>query len=311
MTLIVGSYATPPRPLGGSDEFRILSAGALTLDGVDGLEIPYIGAASPWQDAAWVRSTGATHVVTTVPAMMSAIETDPHFGLASADDDARAAAVRLIGDVRTFVAAVTQDAGVKVGTVLLHSAPGMGHSTADAFARSLDEIAGWDWADAGLAVEHCDALVPAHDPVKGFLRLEDELPLVASRGIGITINWGRSAIETHSADGPADHLAAAAEQGVLTGLMFSGAAATAGPYGDAWADKHLPIRGWGIGALSDAADASVLTRSEVERCVGIARRASTLEYVGVKVKAPPASAPDRWLDVVGGNLAVLRDVLGA
>jgi len=311
MNLVIGSYATPPRPLQTRSEFELLSAGVLALTGVDGLEVPYLGAGSPWQDATHLRMGGGRHVLTTVPSMMSAIERDPAFGLASDDDDARAAAVQLIADARAFVADVNAGAGATFGTVLLHSAPGRGRSTPEALARSLDEIAAWDWAGASLAVEHCDALVPSHAPDKGFLGLDQELALAAARGIGVSLNWGRSAIETRSADGPAEHIAAAVEAGVLTGLVFSGCAPVEGPYGAAWADRHLPVRDWGSGPLSDAGGAGILTRREVERCVGLALGAADLQYLGVKVKAPPATAPEDWLEVIRGNFQVLAETLAA
>ncbi|GAB3598163.1 DUF4862 family protein [Microbacterium tumbae] len=307
MKVVVGSYGAPPRPLQSAGEFEILSAGALALPLVDGLELPYAGEGSPWQDVASVRP--GRHVLTTVPATMSAVEKDPAFGLASGDEESRAAAVRLIAAARDFAAAVGESGGARIETVQLHSAPGMGASRPDAFARSLDEIASWDWAGADLAVEHCDALVPAHPPAKGFLRLEEELAIAGERGIGAVINWGRSAIETRDAEGPAAHIAAAAAQGALTGVVFSGCAATPGAYGDPWADRHLPIRDWGADPLSDAGEASILTRQEVERCVALALRAPELQYIGVKVKAPSTAAPEQWLDVIGGNLAVLTGAL--
>ncbi|WP_404437172.1 DUF4862 family protein [Microbacterium aerolatum] len=311
MRTVIGSYGTPPRPLRTDAEFGLLSAGALAIPGVDGLELPYIGSHSPWHDP--TRLGDGRHVLTTVPATMTAVQEQPRFGLASPDEDARRVALRLIGDARELVEAVNADPsrGARIETVQLHSAPGAGHSTPDAFARSLDELASWEWHGADLAIEHCDAFVAEHPPAKGFLTLEQEIAAAADRGLGIVINWGRSVIETRTADGAADHIAAAAARGALTGVIFSGCAAVAGAYGDAWEDRHLPIRGWGAGPLSDAAEASLLSRADVERCVRLALQAPGLQYVGVKVKAPAIAQPTQWLDVLAGNFAVLTETMSA
>ncbi|CAH0123196.1 DUF4862 family protein [Microbacterium sp. Bi121] len=316
MRTVIGSYGTPPRPLRTDAEFGLLSAGALAIPGVDGLELPYIGSHSPWQDP--TRLGDGRHVLTTVPATMTAVQEQPRFGLASPDEDARRAALRLIDEAREFVEAVNSapsnsdpSGRARIETVQLHSAPGAGHSTPDAFARSLDEIASWEWHGADLAIEHCDAFVAEHPPAKGFLTLEQEIAAAAERDLGIVINWGRSVIETRTADGAVDHIAAAAAQGSLTGVIFSGCAAVAGAYGDVWEDRHLPIRDWGAGPLSDAAEASLLSRAEVERCVRLALQVPGLQYFGVKVKAPAIAEPTQWLDVVAGNFAVLTETMSA
>lgn len=84
----------------------------------------------------------------------------------------------------------------KVITLELQAAPLAGNANVeqatDAFARSIKEIAAWDWS-CSLVLEHCDAMnQPA--PRKGFLPLENVLEVLAGYRI-ICINWARSAIE--------------------------------------------------------------------------------------------------------------------
>ncbi|MCS3843388.1 DUF4862 family protein [Microbacterium sp. AK031] len=307
MKIVIGSYGTPPRPLASEEEFELLTSGALALDEVDGLEVPYFGGSSPWQNPAYLARSAGSHVLTTIPAMMADLPKRPALGLASVDDDSRREAVALIRSAREFVEQVNSSDGRSIDAVQLHSAPGRHLSSADAFARSLEEIRSWDWKGAELAIEHCDADTGLHKPSKGFLSLEQELAIATSQGIGIVINWGRSAIETRDAEGPATHIAAAVSAGALTGLILSGCASVESAYGAAFDDRHVPIRGWGAGPLSDAADASILTIEQAQRCVALALQAPQLRFLGVKVKAPAIAGPSEWLDVVGGNLRVLTE----
>ncbi len=294
MNLILGSYGTLPRPLQGPEDFDVLTERAVRIEGVTGLEAPFMEASSPWRDAALLARLAGDHVLTTIPAVMSAVERDPRVGPAAVDEEGRAAALRILRAACEFVRDVNADGEGRISTVQVHSAPGRGASSADAFARTLDEVRDWDWSGAELAVEHCDALRGDHPPAKGFLSLEEEIALCAERGIGTVVNWGRSAIETRDADGPAAHILAAREAGTLVGVVFSGCADADGPYGAAFDDRHVPMRGWGDGPLAAAADASLLTRDEVARCVGLALDAPGLRYLGVKVKAPAGSGPEDW-----------------
>lgn len=309
MSIVVGSYGTATRPLTSPAEFDLLTTGVLDIDEVDGLEVPYFGPDSPWQEPGLLSRDGARHVLTTVPAMMAAIGSDPAFGLASVDPDSRHAAVEVVRAARDFVERVDGAGGARFETVQLHSAPGRHLSSADAFARSIEEIASWDWAGASLAIEHCDAVARDHEPEKGFLPLADELQIAAAHGIGVVVNWGRSAIETRDADGPAAHIAAVVVADALSGLVFSGCADAENAYGRPFEDRHVPIRDWGVGQLSDAAGSSLLTRAEVQRCVDLALQAPELRFLGVKVKAPPIATPEQWLDVIAGNLRVLTGAL--
>lgn len=268
MRLIAGAY--PAAPADPSEFLDHLAESDL----IGGLELPFIDDERRWSldrlPAHWV------HVVTAVPATALRARTEPAFGLASTDEDGRREALAVTLAVRDTVARVTQSAGrALVLAVELHSPP-LGSGTADQFARSLEEAAGWDWSGARLVVEHCDAPVAAHPPEKGYLPLADELTAVRAAGadIGVVINWGRSVIEARQPSGAVAHVTLAREAGLLAGVMFSGVADQ--PIGEvpAWADAHL--------APAPGNPASLLTAAHVSECV---RAAGEVDYLGVKVRA--------------------------
>lgn len=174
-------------------------------------------------------------VVTCIPTVMDRLAVNLRYGLASIDDEGRAAAV---ADVRRALGVAVQSAQAggrqRVTAIQVHSAPGGAVASAVALERSLVELLGTDAAGADLVIEHCDAARPGRVPEKGFLELADELAVLASLDharAGCTINWGRSAIEGRSAQTPLEHVEAAAGRGLLKGLMFSGATPAAGPGG--------------------------------------------------------------------------------
>lgn len=292
MRLIAGAYPAAP-----ADPDAFL-AHLAESDLVGGLELPFVDDERRWSldrlPAHW------THMVTAVPATAMRARTEPGFGLASTDEDGRQEALAVTLAVRDTVERVTQSAGrALVMAVELHSPP-LGSGTADQFARSLEEAAGWDWSGARLVVEHCDASVAAHPPEKGYLSLADELRAVRTVGadIGVVINWGRSVIEARHPAGAVAHVTLAREAGLLAGVMFSGVADQ--PLGEipAWADAHL--------APAPGHPASLLTAAHVVDCV---RAAGEVDYLGVKVGARPAdsSAADR----ANGVLEALRMVPAA
>lgn len=307
MKTVVGSYGTATRPLASAEEFEALTDDVMALAGVDGLEVPYMGGrASPWQSLPYLSRGSGDHVLTMLPSMMSGLGADPALGLASIDDDGRRAAIELVRDAWVFVDAVNAGSGAGIRTVQLHSAPGGALSSRDAFSRSFDQIASWDWSDVGLAIEHCDADSTDHVPAKGLLSLGDELRVAEEHGAGVVINWGRSVIETRRAEGAIEHIQAAVDARLLTGVIFSGCAAVESAYGAPWEDRHVPIRGWEGGPLAAAADASLLTADAVERCVATALGATGLRYLGVKVKAPAEASAHQWVEVIDGNVLVLQ-----
>jgi hypothetical protein len=238
--------------------------------------------------------------VTPIPYVMGQVGRDAAYGIASSSDAGRQAALADLRRVADDVARLNDGSAASVAVVMLHTAPRAARGSRDVLARSLDEIAAWDWRGAQLVIEHCDALVAGQEPEKGFLAVEDELAAIAQSGapVGMWLNWGRSAIELRDADAVTDQIARVAASGSLTGLAFSGAAAVEGPYGYPWIDAHLPIRS------TFPASESLL---DDEHVVAALAAAGDVAWLGLKAARRPddATAADA-LSTVRRNLEVVR-----
>jgi len=295
-----------------------------TLPGAQGYEVPLLqGGVLHACDEAWVLSqliqplsTGAQPriVITCVPATMAAIGENPSFGLASDDAAGRTAAVKLASLARDAASRANTAAGRSnfVAAVELHSGPSrpQGSSSIASFQKSLEEICSWDWWGAALVVEHCDAFNPNYPPIKGLLTLEEELAAVrgarstmgerGSSSLGICINWGRSVLETRDPATALLHCKAAAVEGLLHGLMFSGCSGDSGDYGP-WTDCHSP--------LDVDAPGSLLTEARVRETVELCKSFSSLKFLGCKIKVSGqpsveqrVAANGRVLDAIAGIL---------
>lgn len=302
--LVLGAYAASPA-LHAWDpalEREYLDA-VVAIDGVDGLELPWSGALHP-HDPDWLLANlprGLRCVVTGIPGTVKALAADARVGLASTDDEGRAEALWLAARLRDDVARlVDSDRDATVIAVELHSAPRRTGGSADALAASLAEVAAWDWSGASLVVEHCDALVDGQPAEKGYLRLDEELDAAARAGVGVSLNWGRSAIELRDPDAVVRHAQLARESGLLRGAILSGAADRDGALGGAWVDAHHPF------SAQDAAwgdPASVLT---VARAAAFFAAAGPLDWRGIKFGwgRPGASVADR-VAMLRGAVALL------
>ncbi|WP_051426518.1 DUF4862 family protein [Jiangella gansuensis] len=312
MSVIVGAYAAAPRDIGTGAAFRRYVDDVLGLPDVVGLEVPFAPAGSPWNDPAYLHASGPStqHVLTMIPATMAALGSAPSTGLASADDDGRRAALDLLRRAWEFVREVNEGPGGRFTGVELHSAPRAPHTSAGALRDSLAEAAGWDWGGVRLMIEHSDAHSDTHEPAKGFLELDDELAIATDLGLGVVVNWGRSAIEGRDDATPRKHLAAAVAAGRLDGLMFSGASAADTLDGPAWADLHLPVRDWSDTVpIAREAASSLLTKDEVAACVSAAAAAAGLRYVGVKVSSPSTASSAECLELVRANAAIVASAV--
>jgi hypothetical protein len=300
MSFIVGAYASAPAGPAAAE----YAAQVAALDGVRGLEVPVTG--EPNQP---ITAGLAEHTDLVLTAMVATVQrnaVEPDFGLASPDAEGRAAALGLVLAVAELVRRANDRAGRRVvNAVELQAAPS-GRGSADALAASLDAVACGDWDGALLTLEHCDAVGTGRPHQKGYLPLEQEIDVVArfDGAVAITINWGRSAIEGRAAETAADHIALAREAKILGGLMFSGVAAQAGPYGDAWADAHLPPSFGADSRLDDltaSEPTSLLGPGEMTRALQAAGGAQ--QFTGLKIGVRPAdlSASDR--------LAYVRDAV--
>lgn len=295
---LVGAYAALPSPRADRERFY---EGLADRGIADGLEIPYrddLGDDTDWL-AAQVRGRFTRSVVTLIPGTMARVGTWGAFGLASADPDGRRAALGFLREARTAAEELNQLTGEQSVSVLhIHTAPS---TTADAemFARSLDEItasapAAGAWSTR-LVLEHCDAYAPGVAGEKRFLPLEAEIPLARESGIGIAVNWGRSAIEAQDPGRPLAQITRLASEGLLEGVMFSGAGPAANAYGGPWADAHLP--------LTEDEPTSLMDADEVRRCLRAAEGA--LSYAGAKIQVPGDATVDERLTMVGRVMRLL------
>lgn len=301
MKIHVGAYAASA----GLDEAAeaALYAGLADM-GIAGLEQPFFGTLHR-RDEGWLIGQirpDWTLVLTTLPGTMDRLSENKHFGLASADPDGRRRAVDFIETARRTVENLHIALGRRaVRAVQVHSAPRLGGSGAasslEAFVESMSDLRGRDWQGATLLVEHCDAALPRQTPDKGFLRIEDDvLAVKLSRGAtpaAAAINWGRSALETRTAEGPLVHIARAVQAELLGALFFSGVTPDDPEFG-AWKDSHAPF--------STSRPGSLLTPPAAKAALAAA---SNCPIVGLKLQAKPETL------TVPERLAVIRDGLAA
>ena len=307
---IVGGYPASPSWAGDAAGLRRFSDQMLAWDGPSdhtmGLEVPYL-ATSPWTDPSVLLATPpeSRHVLTMIPATMTELRSRPEYGLASVEGDGRRAAVEDVRGAIEFAREINAGSGGKVIALEVQSAPRAPHASPDAFRRSIEELADHDRGEVQLWIEHCDAR--DEDFEKGFLPLIDELVVAVDRGVGVLINWGRSAIELRSAERVTEHVGAAAEAGVLRGLIFSGVASEPTEYGHAWVDAHLPVRG-SLGSDSSVVDTSLLTREHVDRAL---RVAGGPDLVGIKMGMPRETADDARLTMLRANVELIAEAVDA
>ena len=289
MTLpfVIGAYASHPAPELEADYYRLLA----DQPWVSGVEMPYPGQLATQGEvlASHLAPRWDFNTITAIPGTMQNVWKNENFGLASPDEAGRAAALDFTRALRDDLAALCDRAGrALVARVQLHSAPTR-LAQEDAFKRSLAELATWDWCGAHLVIEHCDKYVPEQNPEKGFLSLESEIDIVSEAGIGIHLNWGRSAVEGRSADTAYEHVLEAGKRGVLDGIIFSGAGPEETQYGYSWIDGHLP-------AQADE-PTSLMNEAEIARCAKAAIEGGA-NYLGAKVCVPKDASLEKRLEML-------------
>ena len=288
--LLLGAYAMAPADPAAEEAFY---AGVAEL-GVGGLELPLPLPGARTLDPAWFTRIVRPEwdlLVTCIPTVMGRLATTPGYGLASTDEEGRALALADVGRARDLALRLADTHGRRrVVGIQVHTAPGPPPGSRDALARSLEQMLTWDLAGAELLIEHCDALVAGQDAAKGFLTLEDEITAVRATGaeaerLGLSINWGRSAIEGRSVRTAVGQVQAAAEAGLLRAVVLSGAASTATPWGPAWGDAHIPPRG--DDAALEASTESLLGPDQIAETL---RAAGDTPRLAVKVSIRPRDA---------------------
>lgn len=283
---VVGAYPSSPahrnwNPSVEDDFFRLLAGDSR----VGSLELPWTGQLHP-HDTDWLHAHYPKHlnaIITTIPFVMGQLGKDTNYGIASPDESARAYAISHLKEVLTAVTDFHNKAGRSVVSLVeIHSAPRQ-IGISSQLAKSLREISSWDWQGVKLAIEHCDAFIPGHNPEKGFLALQHEIGAIKDSGteVGIIINWGRSAIEFRDSERVSEHIELARTSGVLRGLIFSGVSDREGQYGYPWIDAHLPFKANARHRFGDSD--SLLTDELASRAID---SAGNLEWLGIKMGWP-------------------------
>jgi len=316
MHYFLGAYAASPNVSGWDPELETAYYQQLkTFSNIQGLEHPFIGRLHA-QDDNWFLANidpAWNYVFTTIPGVMNALANNPLFGLASADEAGRLAAIDFMQQANQAIAKLNQHLGRQAVTaIMLHSAPAQHKATgsAKAFKASLETLLSWNWHGARLLLEHCDALIPEQKPSKGFLSLQDELAVLAevnqqlapSQPLSMVINWGRSVLETRQPAGALAHLQAAKAQGLLSGLMFSGISDKATAYG-AWQDSHQPAKSSELIPFGEPD--SWLTEQAIQQCLDVCAD-TKLAVLGLKIGIRPLSASlEERINYLRAQLAIL------
>jgi hypothetical protein len=296
MKYIVGAYATAPSTVAWnmdieSQYYQQLKA----LDNVQGIEHPFVGKLHPFDDDWFLKNIERSwqFIFTSIPGVMKNLADNSHFGIASTNEDGRQAALQFYQQARQAILKLNQHLGRQaVSYIKIHTAPKISSkvsSSRQALKASLKTMQSWDWHGAGLIIEHCDAFTPEQPAEKGFLSLADEIAAVTEINnelkcqIGISINWGRSAIETRSSAGPIEHIKMAYQSKLLKGIIFSGASGENTPYGQ-WKDSHMPpAQAFNI---PHYAKGSLLTIEQIEKSLQQCD-CDKLEFIGGKISLSP------------------------
>ncbi len=302
-SLFLSAYISAPTDPVDEDAFYDAAA---ALD-IDGLEFALFPAGARTLEPDWIRKhVNPRHdlIVSLVPSMVAALGSAPTYGLASTDDVQRQRALADVGRACDLAVRLAAEYGTRrVVAIEVHTAPGPRGGSLEAFRRSLSEILTWDRAGAELLVEHCDADVPGQTPAKGFFPLADEIAVVRSFDLpadvlGMSLNWGRCAIEGHGSRLPVEHIRAVTDAGLLRAYIYSGATGEDTLWGPAWTDMHIPSRG-DAPALA-ASEASLLGPDEIAETV---RAIGDTPRIGLKFGIRPVDAD------VATRLAVVEATL--
>lgn len=283
---VVGAYPASPAHKVWHPELESEFLNALARDPrIWALELPWLGSLHPHDDE-WLMSNFPSHIkaiYTDIPFVMAKLSKNSNYGLASPNSSGRQEALQDLASLSQSIAVFNDKIGANsVHTVELHTAP-QGKVSVSALVNSLQDLATWDWSGARLVIEHCDAWIKGQDPEKGFLTLDDEIEAINTSGIdcGLSINWGRSAIELRDSTKVVNHIARAKEAHLLRGIIFSGASAKSGDFGGAWADGHHPFKKSSRNIFGDSD--SLLGPTELRNALAVA---GEIDWLGAKVSWP-------------------------
>lgn len=294
--IFVGAYALSPTLLIQQkkieEEFYKKLA---SRDLIFGLELPFYGDGfHPFGDDSIedLFNPNWSFSITTLPGNMNNLKEDPSFGLASDNSKGRIKAIDFIKKCIERTNELNHRKGFDAaGNIQITSSPRIPKegvtSSVECLTRSLEELSLEVGTDLTLTLEHCDSFNSESNevPQKGFMSLSDEISAIKnlnSKDIKVLVNWGRSAIEMKSVEGPIDHIRTLKNEGLLKGIIFSGTGEISELYGN-WSDLHLPMYSEKVPSLCKD---SLMTESEIKRCLEIAD-ISTIEILGAKILRAP------------------------
>jgi hypothetical protein len=289
---ILGAYAAHPvqSDFSGSSDETWFYEQVARLSGVTGLELPFNGALHKSGAAylAKILPKDYSIVVTCLPGQMQRMALQSDFGLASPSAVGRDSALAFY---QSLFAQIEELASLRSDLRFIgiecHSGPRAPNQ--NAFSRSLASLLANDFflkfPDVKMLIEHCDSWRTDRPVAKGFLRLSEAVAVAteyAERGVGMTLNWGRSFIDTQSEVGVTVQLETVISTGLLSGLIYSGASLGHPMYGSSFEDSHAPLRSSWKG---ESPELLALTDREVEKNSALALSAGA--WLGIKVQALP------------------------
>lgn len=318
MKYYLGAYAASPNHSGWDAALEAAYYNELkALPNLKGLEHPFLGQLHPYDDDWFLKNVSPEwdYIFTCIPGIMNALSSNPAFGLASSDEQGRAAALTFMQQAREAIIKLNQYSGRQaVKAIMIQTAPARNNAGAspEALALSLATMLQWDWQGARILIEHCDAYLPPQQPSKGFLSLTDEIAVVKQlntmipatvQPLGIVINWGRSVFETRRVEGAVEHIQAVQQAGLLCGLMFSGVSDKNSEYG-AWRDSHQPVQS--SLQIQYGEPGSWMTEQAIHQCLAVCHDADALPVLGAKIGIRPLTATvTERLGYVHDTLSVL------
>lgn len=315
LSYTVGAYAALARGIDAPGEDAVYGA-LQENDLVRGFELPFRGSWTADDLAQMAKNAGPKDVViTTIPGLAGRAQDDPSFGPASPHRDGWEAALAFFQEAWRASTRLGDIIGPdRITAIVVASAPRADRPTIPQRARHLAEflerISEWSWGATRVVLEHCDAFSEDHTMAKGFLPLEEEIAAMIGsnrdslRPTGLSINWGRSAIEGRGPSEATRHLNLAIQSGILYGLTFSGCSDADTEYGPAWADVHLPPAD--DDGLPTYGSGSLLTPSLMNECLSQLPERESVS-VGLKVTTPNWADVGTRIDIVSNSLQILSN----
>jgi len=322
MKYILGAYATSPSLSSSVDQSLESIYYERLVESVPeilGLEIPFFGKEIHKFGTDFLLNIlrpDWSNVLTCIPGTMENLLIDRKFGIASDDLSSRMAAISMYRRANKTVHRINEFFGKKsIIAVQLATAPSVPIkgvvSSKLSLLRSLEEILSLDWQGAKIVIEHADTAISGLPFEKGFLSFEDEIEVIGVlsdlQDIGITINWGRSAIEGRGVNKPIEHINLALEKKLLTGFIFSGATDNDKLYG-AWKDNHIPFaRSYDVEHFEEN---SLLNHKNISNILQLLDL-NDLLYLGIKLLSIPInkSSLERRVGINRDAIFILENII--